>query len=383
MKQLLIAATIAAACSTLAPAQTALVPPDQGQGNQDQELAQRVKQLEAWRDQQVKPPSIPSSVAGIPVTIYGVADLYLEQGNNGINNIQRLQSGGINGSRLGFKGSDEIWGGLNSVYCFEMGINLNAGTSGQGGTLFGRQAWAGLQGKWGTLTGGRIYDPLFWTDVLYGLGGGLAWGNASNYFFDPSVANRLNNSINYVSPQMLGVTLKGFYSLGESSQAPGQINNGNIFNVSGQYDRGPLSLNYSYLTRQTTSTKGGIWKGMGASYDFSVVKVALLYQTQYDESTPMNNEFYEASATVPLGNGSLLLDYGATQNKLVSNANAKSPSVRYDYNLTKRTAIYGGFSKISNQAKANFGIVGATGSSLTIAAGESTRSIVLGTRIFF
>lgn len=380
MKQLLIAATMVAACSSVAPAQTGTVPADPGQ---DQALAQRVKQLEAWRDQQVKSSSIPGTIAGIPVTIYGVADLYLEQGNNGINNIQRLQSGGINGSRLGFKGSDKISDNLSAIYCFEMGINLNAGTSGQGGTLFGRQAWAGLQGNWGTLTAGRIYDPLFWTDVFFGLGGGLAWGNASNYFFDPSVANRLNNSINYVSPQFMGVTLKGFYSLGETSQAPGQINNGNIFNVSGQYDRGPLSLNYSYLTRQTTSTKGGIWKGMGASYDFTKVKVAVLYQTQYDEATPMNNEFYEVSATVPLGNGTLLLDYGATQNKLVANANAKSPSVRYDYNLTKRTAIYGGFSKISNQAKANFGIVGATGGSLTIANGESPRAFVLGTRIFF
>ena len=176
MKQLVIAAALTAVCSGAASAQTAATPPDQ-----NQELAQRIQQLEAWRDQQVKSASIPNSIAGIPVTIYGVADLYLEQGNNGINNIQRLQSGGINGSRLGFKGSDAIWDGLNAVYCFEMGLNLNAGTSGQGGTLFGRQAWAGLQGKWGTLTGGRIYDPMFWTDVLYGLGGGLAWGNASNY----------------------------------------------------------------------------------------------------------------------------------------------------------------------------------------------------------
>ena len=197
------------------------------------------------------------------------------------------------------------------------------------------------------------------------------------------MANRLNNAINYVSPQVLGVTLRGFYSLGESSQAPGQINNGNIFNVSGQYDRGPFSANVSYLTRQTTSTVSGVWRAYAASYDFHVLKVAGLFQTQQDTSVPMNNEFYEFSATVPLGKGTLLLDYGATQNKQGSNANAKSPSVRYDYNLSKRTAVYAGFSKITNQAKANYGIVGATGSSLTIADGESPRSIVLGTRIFF
>ena len=55
-----------------------------------------------------------------------------------------------------------------------------------------------------------------------------------------------------------------------------------------------------------TTTASGVWRAYAASYDFHVLKVAGLFQTQQDTSVPMNNEFYEFSATVPLGKGTLL-----------------------------------------------------------------------------
>ncbi|WP_211452353.1 porin [Collimonas antrihumi] len=316
------------------------------------------------------------------VTIYGVADSYLDFGNNGKQNVSRLQSGGINGSRLGFKGSEDLGGGLRAIYTLEMGINLDDGTSGQGGVAFGRQSWVGLDGRWGALTIGRQYSPLFVTTLKYGMGGGLGWGNASNYFTDFSVATRLNNSINYVSPNLSGFTLRSMYALGENPNA-GQRKVGNIASISGQYDNGPLSASLVYLTRNTTTSNTDKWATLGVSYDFGVVKAGLLYQARRDDANLARNNYFEISATKPLGNGSLLVSYGGFQNKLIRNADAKALSLRYDYYLSKRTTVYTGIAKIRNDAKATFGIDGATGSALVVANGNDPRSIIFGIKHAF
>ncbi len=394
MKQILIAVSITAACSGLAYAQTATVPPDQSQSGQDQGLTQRIKQLEDWRNQQVnstpsqKQEAVPAQngIASIPVTVYGLADFYLENGYNGVNNIQRLQSGGLSGSRVGFKGNDVVCKGVDAFYNLEAGLNINNGTSGQGAVLFGRQAYAGLEGKkWGALSVGRQYAPVFLANVIFmggGLYGGMAYGNASDNFFDASIA-RINNSINYVTPKILGFTLDAFYGLGETSQTKGQINVGNVFSYSVQYDLGAFSAIASSLTRQTTPTVSGTWKVASATYDFKVVKIAVMYQTQKDLSEPENNYFDEISAYVPLGQGGLLIDYGTLHNKLMVNADAKFECLRYEYFWTKRTTIYTGIGNMINEANANFGIFGSTGAPLTIVKGNNERSIILGAKILF
>lgn len=109
------------------------------------------------------------------VTLYGLADMNIEFANhvgkipaqaNGFNpgpgeSVYRMNSGGLSGSRWGIRGTEELGGGLKSIFVLESGFNLDNGTSAQGGRLFGRQAYIGLQSSYGQLTFGRQYTAIF------------------------------------------------------------------------------------------------------------------------------------------------------------------------------------------------------------------------------
>ena len=192
------------------------------------------------------------------VTVFGVLDTYLER----VDGTTRLQSGGVSGSRLGFRGSEDLGGGNRAIFMLESGINVDDGTSGQGGLLFGRQAWVGLATRAGDVTLGRHYSPLFFTLVTYGLGGGMGWGNASNYFTDNSVL-RVNNSVSYASPSYAGFKLRALAGLGENATQPG-ANIGNIHSASLQYDGGPFSANAAVETRKTTAANPDRFSALGA-----------------------------------------------------------------------------------------------------------------------
>jgi predicted porin len=100
--------------------------------------------------------------AGSSVTIYGLADLGVEHLTNvGAGGSSLTRMPGLTGSlpsRLGFRGSEDLGGGLKAVFTLEMGLALDTGTLNQGGRGFGRQAFVGLAGPWGAVTLGRNYS---------------------------------------------------------------------------------------------------------------------------------------------------------------------------------------------------------------------------------
>src|SRR5690606_10200795 len=98
-----------------------------------------------------------AALAQSSVTIYGVADAGIAYTDNGnpAGEQWSVESGQQSGSRLGFKGTEDLGGGLSAIFTLESGFNLDNGTSAQGGRLFGRQAWVGLNGGFGTVKLGR------------------------------------------------------------------------------------------------------------------------------------------------------------------------------------------------------------------------------------
>ena len=104
--------------------------------------------------------SAQTAVPTSSVTIYGVADAYLQYAD-GANRLTRVQSGGLAGSRLGFRGNEDLGGGLRGIFTLESGINLDDGTNGQG-AFWGRQAFVGLVADGiGQVTLGRQYGSLY------------------------------------------------------------------------------------------------------------------------------------------------------------------------------------------------------------------------------
>lgn len=316
------------------------------------------------------------------VGMFGLIDTYLDRSSTGTAHATRLQSGGIQGSRLGFRGSEDLGGGNKAIFLLEAGINVDDGGLGQGGLLFGRQAYAGLSTDVGDVTLGRHYSPYFFTLVTYGLGGGMAWGNASVYFTDQSPL-RVNNSVSYTSPLMRGVRVRALWGAGENTSLPGGPGVGKMHSASVQYDQGRFSANVAYQARKTTQANTEHFYAAGASWQFGFAKLGVLAQARRDDIDAARNNQLEVSLLVPLGTGSLLVDVGRIENRSVADADARVLSLRYDYPLSKRTTVYTGAAWLRNEAGARFGINGNTGAALAVDPGQDPRSLIAGLRHTF
>src|ERR1700739_2517468 len=125
------------------------------------------------------------------VTLYGIVDEGFNINTNaGGKHLYNLSSGVLQGSRWGLRGTEDLGGGLSAIFVLENGFDVNTGKLGQGGLMFGRQAYVGLSSRYGTVTLGRQYDSV--VDYLGPLGAGEQWGGA--FVAHPSDTDNLNNT---------------------------------------------------------------------------------------------------------------------------------------------------------------------------------------------
>jgi predicted porin len=179
---------------------------------------------------QVAPPALAQVSSSL--TIYGLADVALELSDAGRGSFWRVVSGGNLGSRLGFRGSEDLGGGLAAVFRIEAGINHDDGTAAQGGRAWGREASVGLVSREaGTLVAGRVPMPyniaLVAVDAFGwgGSGGQIAIGRndpALRPLVALGLAARLDNALRYTSPSWNGLNLQAIASLGEGSTSIGR-----------------------------------------------------------------------------------------------------------------------------------------------------------------
>ena len=109
------------------------------------------------------------------MTLYGIIDEGLLFNNNaGGKHLYSMASGVMQGSRFGLRGTEDLGGGLKAIFTLENGFDVNSGKLGQGGLMFGRQAYVGLSSQYGTVTLGRQYDSV--VDFVGPLEAGDQWG---------------------------------------------------------------------------------------------------------------------------------------------------------------------------------------------------------------
>ncbi len=198
------------------------------------------------------------------VTLYGIVDAGVAYTNNqkGASNVQQT-SGKLSGSRWGVKGTEDLGGGLAAVFTLENGFRTNDGTLGQGGRLFGRQAFVGLakQGI-GTLSFGRQYEPL--ADLVAQYAGSGFWSPATHVGDNDNLNQtfRINNAVKFRSDTIAGFTVDGLYAF--SNQAGGNagtgFGNNRAWGISANYVNGPLSIGAGYVVLNhpnATSNTGG------------------------------------------------------------------------------------------------------------------------------
>jgi predicted porin len=339
------------------------------------------------------------ALAQTSTTVYGVLDLAVQSASTGGQRTTRLDSSSVAPSRFGFQGSEYLGGGTQAVYRLEGGINANNGTSANGGVLFGREVWAGLQGDYGRVQAGLNYTPVFLTYAAYSLGelNSLGWGNATNNFaFIPDCL--VSNSILYTSPAFSGFKIRAEYAFGNNSAAGQPQKIGDTVSLATTYRNNAFSADLTYLQQTyvatstitaTTPTEVGKYYVFGASYDFGFVKPAFLYQSHNDSSDVTNairasfanpnNHFYEVNALVrAMPNGTFLVSFGQYEKKTSSAGDAKSYAIRYDYSLSKRTGLYAGAARVQNESASNFSVANAGGAGIATALGNSINSVIVG-----
>jgi predicted porin len=181
------------------------------------------------------------------VTLYGVIDQGIDYTNNaGGSHVYEMASGYAQGSRWGLKGSEDLGGGMKAIFQLENGFNASNGALGQGGRMFGRQAYVGLaDNTYGTITLGRQYDSV----VDY-LAQTTANGNWAGYLFAHPFDNdntdnsfRLDNAIKYASPSIAGFQFGGAYAFSNDTN----FANNRAYSFGGQYQNGGLLVAAAYL----------------------------------------------------------------------------------------------------------------------------------------
>ncbi|WER50214.1 porin [Cupriavidus sp. WKF15] len=203
------------------------------------------------------------------VNLYGLISTGILYANNQNGHSQvQMPNGPMQTPRWGMRGTEELGGGNIAFFTLEGGFAIDTGTLSQGGRLFGRQAFIGLQSpELGTVTLGRQYDLPAATLWPYESGTqfaafGTHIGDSDNVFN----TFRVNNTIAYKSPSYGGFQVSGMLSLGEQ---PGNFKSNNAFSFGASYKAGDLSLGMAYEELNTPNAASNQSGAVVGDYGFS------------------------------------------------------------------------------------------------------------------
>ncbi|MDB5884173.1 MAG: porin, Gram-negative type [Polaromonas sp.] len=331
-----------------------------------------------------------ASMAQSSVTLYGLVDAYVGQTSREVtSSIPASQSAklkqtvvnpsGQNNSRWGLKGTEDLGGGMKALFVLEGGFNPDTGTfnniSNQGGGLFGRQAWVGLQSSFGTVGLGRqypAYDDLRGaTNMIYDSNfatTGTVWGTGLQDY-----QNRSSNAIKYISPDFGGFSGAVSYGFGENKTATADAEG--VAAVMVKYSNGPLMVGYAHQREKQvaggnlfgTGANVGVVAGpaafnstrkynlLGASYDLGVAKLTGQYNQakgQTGLTTSASDKEFNVGVSVPFGAAAIAAGYSRSKSEAAGNNNkGQGLSLLGTYALSKRTNLYTGYlvTKVESQ----------------------------------
>jgi predicted porin len=255
------------------------------------------------------------------VTVYGVADIGWQKTTGSSAKIASSAPGNTGGSRLGFKGSEDLGGGLKAIFNFEQQIDLANGAT-QANT-FARQAWVGVSGGFGELTIGRNYTVGFRSADRYEMTGYANYSDVADAFGGAPGATRNDGQIRYDSPDFNGFRFMVDYVPKPNNGTVGDSETG----VSLTYSKGALIASATYADLGN----GLSAKAVGGAYKLGFGTVAVSYQDPVGAGKGWTVGIGEVQA----GPFWLTLDYSRN-----SGQNFNSVMFEGKYLLSKRTFAY-------------------------------------------
>jgi len=291
------------------------------------------------------------------VTIYGVADVGIARTDTNAPGSQAtwsLNSGIQSGSRIGFKGSEDLGGGLSAIFQLENGFAIDTGALGTANTLFNRQAFVGLKGGFGAVTLGRQYSPFhIAVDTIDPFETGLS-GDASGPFGAlGGYPIRVSNSIAYSAPAFGGFSASAIYGLGEVA---GSLSASRQLGVGAGYANGPLNVQFAYHASDLRATPGAADADntklfLGAKFNFGVAAAHLAFGNSEAETAAGDTKArnYLVGVSAPVGAGTVLASWNRTDFR-TANAESDLFALGYTHALSKRTNLYTSYGRLDNDA---------------------------------
>ncbi|WP_341743646.1 porin [Azonexus hydrophilus] len=313
------------------------------------------------------------------VTVYGTVDLgqaWVKSndsaaGAQGQKNVGRLDN---NSSNIGFRGTEDLGNGLKALFQFEAGINTDT----NGGWGGGRDTYIGLTGGFGTFVAGNLTHPLramgSKVEILPGAAGFGTVNSITGAIGTTKTGadDRAQNALAYVSPKFGGFNATVAYVNGEVNPNGAGQGEARQWQVAGQYEDGPLYVGAGYHKVQNGSPVGtagnveadaAVWR-LAATYSFPTnTKVTALYDNTKAETNVAGAYFKRAAYSLGVmqsfGQAAVGLEW-AKSNKIkteagtVADSSANIWTLVGTYSLSKRTTAHARYSKLSNNAGADY-----------------------------
>ena len=315
------------------------------------------------------------------VTMFGVVDLNVQTVSNN-ERVYGMSTDGMASSRLGFRGVEDLGGGLKAGFWLEMGLaadtGRNAGTWGNGtisstnenALIFNRRSTVSLSNQWGELRLGRDYTATFWSWTVFDPFGTNGVGAATNLALGSDLQSalagstygtlvRANNMVQYILPA--GVFGPGLY--GQLQIAAGEGAQGNKY-WGGRigYAAGPFDVAGAYGQTDCLDLACNIdldnWN-IGGSWNFGFMKLSGFFSSisASGNNNDAGRDNWYVGVTAPFGQWNFKASYGGTNGKdLLDNVDGTQWAIGADYNLSKRTALYATWSSINNDNGARFSV---------------------------
>ncbi|WP_211455312.1 porin [Collimonas antrihumi] len=314
------------------------------------------------------------------VTIYGFLKVDAESvqaggAKGGIARINRLSN---DLSVLGFKGVEDLGGGLQAFFQIESNVLVDTG----GGSFADRNDAVGLRGPFGEIFAGHWESPyrfvsvyaidpftagIFSSNSIMGNGFAVGGNNTAPASFD----RRQNNLLQYSTPLMKGFSARIAYSAKEERTA---TTNPGLWAALMTYENGPLYLAYGheqhsqYFGPGTTDTGDKI----GAAYSIGATRLRFAWERlRYEPTaqTTLSRDAWQLAVTHNIGQGQLrasIVKAGRSKGNAISGiggigkpgteSGAHQVSLGYGYYLSKRTELWGAYTKISNEKNASYNL---------------------------
>jgi len=340
-----------------------------------------------------------AAAAQSSVTLFGVVDVNVRTVGND-ERTYSLGQDGIASSRLGFRGVEDLGGGLKASFWLEAALGPDTGTGGgsfgspNGATspfAFQRRSTVSLSNAWGEIRLGRDYTATFWNWTVFDPFGTNGVGASSNLGLGYAVqsvvpggagyatAVRASNMVAYILPNgTFGPGLYGQLQVAAGEDAPGNKYYGGRIG----YAAGPFNVAAAYgRTAVTSNVDLDNWNIAG-SWDFGFLLLSGFYG-DLSLSGPVQSADqtnWYLGVTAPLGQYRFKATYGQVdRNGALDGQKANQWAIGADYNLSKRTALYATYSSISN-TNTNFSVSGAASK---LSVGNDSNGAEIGVRHSF